>query len=82
METSFNSSSFIQQAGRAARGPERSGLAVLLVEKSVYNADLSKLDVNISFKAEKKPKALKKVVRQSSTYPKATKDYSIQHGVQ
>jgi superfamily II DNA/RNA helicase len=75
-------SSFIQRAGRAARGPERSGLAVLLVEKSVYNADLSKINVNISFEAEGNLKGRKKGVRQSSTYPKATKDYSIQHGVQ
>ena len=38
-------SSFIQRAGRAARG-----LAVFFVEKSVYNVDLSKLNhVDISF---------------------------------
>ncbi|EDR03125.1 uncharacterized protein LACBIDRAFT_307604 [Laccaria bicolor S238N-H82] len=35
-------SSFIQRAGRAARGPG-SGLAVLLVEKSAYNIDLTML---------------------------------------
>jgi superfamily II DNA/RNA helicase len=75
-------SSFVQRAGRAARGPERSGLAVLLVEKSVYNADLSKLNANISLEADGNSKARKRGVRQSSTYPKATKEYAIQHGVQ
>lgn len=33
-------SNFIQRAGRAARGRDRTGLAVLLVEKSAYNVDL------------------------------------------
>lgn len=32
-------SSFVQRAGRAARAAGRTGLAVLLVEKSVYDAD-------------------------------------------
>ncbi|KAF9048056.1 P-loop containing nucleoside triphosphate hydrolase protein [Hymenopellis radicata] len=34
-------SSFWQRAGRAARGPGTTGRAVLLVEKSVYNVDLT-----------------------------------------
>ncbi|OJT02274.1 hypothetical protein TRAPUB_7190, partial [Trametes pubescens] len=33
-------SNFIQRAGRAARGRDRHGLAVLLAEKSAYNVDL------------------------------------------
>ncbi|KAI0651872.1 P-loop containing nucleoside triphosphate hydrolase protein, partial [Trametes meyenii] len=33
-------SNFIQRAGRAARGRDRQGLAVLLVEKSAYNTTL------------------------------------------
>lgn len=33
-------SNFIQRAGRAARGRGRTGLAVLLVEKSAYNMDI------------------------------------------
>ncbi|KAI0349083.1 P-loop containing nucleoside triphosphate hydrolase protein [Trametes cingulata] len=33
-------SNFIQRAGRAARGRDRTGLAILLVEKSAYNTDL------------------------------------------
>jgi len=32
-------SSFVQRAGRAARGSGRTGIAVLLVEKTVYDAD-------------------------------------------
>ncbi|TFK65151.1 P-loop containing nucleoside triphosphate hydrolase protein [Pluteus cervinus] len=36
-------SSFVQRAGRAARAPNRVGLAVLLVEKSAYEVDLSAL---------------------------------------
>ena len=73
-------SSFVQQAGRAARGHGRAGLAVLLVEKAVYEADLSQL-------VEEEParvnssKSKSKGVRQSTTYPKAPKGYSVQHGV-
>ncbi|EJF62115.1 P-loop containing nucleoside triphosphate hydrolase protein, partial [Dichomitus squalens LYAD-421 SS1] len=33
-------SHFIQRAGRAARGPGRMGVAILLVERSAYNTDL------------------------------------------
>jgi len=65
----------VQRAGRAGRDPKRTGLAVLLVEKSVYEADLTKLDEALSGHK-------KKSVRQSSTYPKAPKGYAIQHGVQ
>ena len=68
-------STFVQRAGRAARGAERIGIAVLLVEKSVYEADLSRLEEAVSMSATKK-----KCVRQSSTYPKATKQYAADHG--
>ena len=71
-------STFVQRAGRAARGPGRTGLAVLLVEKSIYEADLSRLES--AFEVGKKPKK-NKGVRQSSTYPKATKQYAISHGL-
>lgn len=70
-------STFVQRAGRAARDPKRTGLAVLLVERSVYEADLSKLDA-ACVGSERKLKG----IRQSSTYPKAPKGYAIQHGVQ
>jgi superfamily II DNA helicase RecQ len=68
-------STFVQRAGRAGRDPKRTGLAVLLVEKSVYEADLTRLDEASSGKK-------KKSVRQSSTYPKAPKGYALRHGVQ
>ena len=71
-------SSFVQRAGRAARGHGRTGLAVLLVEKSAYEADLSGLSDETAVSATK---SKSKGVRQSSTYPKATKDYAIMHGV-
>jgi superfamily II DNA helicase RecQ len=70
-------STFVQRAGRAGRGPGREGLAVLLAEKSVYEADLSRLE---SFEGTK-TKTKSKGVRQSSTYPKATKQYAISHGL-
>ncbi|KIJ91905.1 hypothetical protein K443DRAFT_135401 [Laccaria amethystina LaAM-08-1] len=59
----------------AGRDPKRTSLAVLLVEKSVYEADLMKLDEALSDNK-------KKQVRQSSTYPKAPKGYAIRHGIQ
>ena len=68
-------STFVQRAGRAGRDPKRTGLAVLLVEKSVYEANLTRLD-------EASSGHKKKSVRQSSTYPKAPKGYAIQHNVQ
>ncbi|KLO09018.1 P-loop containing nucleoside triphosphate hydrolase protein [Schizopora paradoxa] len=37
-------SSFIQRAGRAARGPDRTGIAVLLAEPSAYTLDTSPPD--------------------------------------
>ena len=49
----------------------------MLVEKSAYEADLSKLQQAVSEEEGKK----KKKVRQSSTYPKASKEYVIRHGV-
>lgn len=70
-------STFVQRAGRAGRGPGREGLAVLLVEKSVYEADLSQLE---SFEGTK-TKTKSKGVRQSSTYPKANKQYAITRGL-
>jgi superfamily II DNA/RNA helicase len=69
-------SSFVQRAGRAARGSGRNGLAVLLVEKTIYEADLDS-----PHQHDQKSKG-KKTIRQSSSYPKAkTKDYAIKHGV-
>ncbi|EDR07545.1 uncharacterized protein LACBIDRAFT_298548 [Laccaria bicolor S238N-H82] len=69
-------SAFVQRAGRAAHMPGQTGLAVLLVEKSIYNADLDK-----GGQDKQKTKG-KKTIRQSSNYPKAkTKEYVIKCGV-
>ncbi|KAF9556931.1 P-loop containing nucleoside triphosphate hydrolase protein [Agrocybe pediades] len=69
-------SAFVQRAGRAARDPKRTGIAVLLVEKTVFDADLS----NISESNAKN--ITQKGVQQSTAYPKAPKGYAIKHGVQ
>ena len=67
-------SSFVQRAGRAARAAGRTGFAVLLVEKSVYEANLDN--------PQDENKKGKKSIRQSAAYSKAkTKDYAIKHGV-
>ena len=67
-------STSVQRAGRAGRDPKRTGLAVLPVEKSVYKADLTRLDKALSDNKKKR-------VRQSSTYAKAPKGYAIRHGM-
>ncbi|KAH6899240.1 P-loop containing nucleoside triphosphate hydrolase protein, partial [Coprinopsis sp. MPI-PUGE-AT-0042] len=77
-------SAFVQRAGRTARGAGRNGLAVLLVQPSVYEADLFKwAELAKDEKgSEKEKKKKKKSIRQSTTYPKAPKGYSKQRGVE
>jgi len=70
-------STFVQWAGRAGRGPGHEGLAVLLVERSMYKANLSRLESLEGTKTKTKSKG----VQQSSTYPKATKQYAISCGL-
>jgi hypothetical protein len=53
----------------------------LLAEKSIYDADLSDLEKVADNETFAKGKGQKKSVRQSSKYPKATKEYVIAHGV-
>jgi hypothetical protein len=53
----------------------------LLAEKSIYDADLSDLAKAANNETSAKGKGKKKGVRQSSEYPKATKEYAIAHGV-
>ncbi|KAF6759687.1 P-loop containing nucleoside triphosphate hydrolase protein [Ephemerocybe angulata] len=69
--------SFVQRAGRAARGSGRTGLAVLLVEKS--SSDVSREVENEG----KKKKSRKSKVREASTYPKpkSPKEYAELRGV-
>ncbi|OSD06262.1 P-loop containing nucleoside triphosphate hydrolase protein [Trametes coccinea BRFM310] len=74
-------SNFVQHARRAARSPSRTGLAVLLVEKSIYSIDLRRSDsasgpgnsrTNVVGKSKlKAPKAA------SCPLPK---DYALLHG--
>jgi superfamily II DNA/RNA helicase len=69
-------SAFVQRAGHAARASGQTGLAVLLLEKSIYDADLDK-----GCQDEQKTK-VKKTIRQSSNYPKVKmKKYAIKRGV-
>ena len=69
-------SSFVQRAGRAARARNRTGLAVLLVEKSVYDFDISGANGQ-----QKKGKGKQKGVRQTLDYPKGKKGHAFNHGV-
>ena len=70
-------SSFVQRAGRAARGYGRSGLAVLLVEKSAYDVDLTEPQGQ-----KGKPKIKKANVREPTNYTKSKdKNYAINRGV-
>lgn len=67
----------MQRAGRAARGPGRTGLAVLLVEESVYEMDLTEA-VNQNQKTTKKRGG----VREATDYPKSKDpNYAVKHGV-
>lgn len=71
-------SSFVQRAGRAARGEGRTGLAVLLVEKSVYKFDLQAFQDQRANASGKK----KGNVREATEYPKSKdKEYAVKHGV-
>ncbi|KAJ3516531.1 hypothetical protein NMY22_g14185 [Coprinellus aureogranulatus] len=78
-------SSFVQRAGRAARGRNRTGLAVLLVEKSVYDSDVLRYmeeereDTEVDGSKKRKTRG----VRQATAYPKATKEskYAEKRGV-
>jgi superfamily II DNA/RNA helicase len=73
-------SSFVQRAGRAARGSGRIGIAVLLVEKTTYEADLFKL---VEGNADEQGKLKRKLtVRQSSSYSRSKdKQYAVDRGV-
>ena len=73
-------SSFVQRAGRAARGYGRTGLAVLLAEKSTYEADLSKVNTELSGAQNKRNRTIRGV-QAAPKYEKASKQYAIDHGV-
>ena len=63
-------SSFVQRAGRAARGSGRSGVAVLLVEPSIYQADLLQAYMRQNT-VEKKGKP-SRGIRENPNYPKSS----------
>ncbi|KAL0959483.1 hypothetical protein HGRIS_011198 [Hohenbuehelia grisea] len=67
-------SAFIQREGRAARGADCEGIAILLVEKSAYNIIISEA-TNHSQKASQ-------ANAEGSKTAKAAKEYAKAHGVQ
>jgi hypothetical protein len=70
--------SFVQRAGHAARASDRTGLAVLLVEKSVYGLDLMQEPKSDSPGSKSRGKSL----WSASSYSKVkVKDYAVIHGV-
>ncbi|KAJ3572855.1 hypothetical protein NP233_g2794 [Leucocoprinus birnbaumii] len=73
-------SAFVQRAGRAARSPEFSGTAILLAERTVYKSSLEEVGKEEAGKGGQV--TAKRGVRQSTTYPKASNDYALQHGIQ
>ncbi|KAL1707087.1 P-loop containing nucleoside triphosphate hydrolase protein [Schizophyllum commune] len=71
-------SSFVQRAGRAARGRDRVGLAVLLVEPSAFLVDLSQAAPPDDVEAGSKGKKHKKTRR---NHGKRTKKAAIARGL-
>ncbi|KAH9949019.1 P-loop containing nucleoside triphosphate hydrolase protein [Amylocystis lapponica] len=89
-------SNYVQRAGRAARGPGRTGLAVLLVERSTFspaaNTDNTNSPLTMSRASKTKGKQKAQASKQSSdskiaakesskTKAKANKEYAQAHGV-
>lgn len=70
---------FVQRAGRAARAPGRTGLAVLLVEKSAYGKVVGVADPETepNTKGHKRGSTKKAPVNAKG----GGKGYSVQHGV-
>lgn len=73
-------SHFIQRAGRAARGRGRTGLAVLLVERTAYTINIcttpnaTKLSRKVKVNGSSKPK-------KSAAEIKRGKQYAVAHGL-
>lgn len=80
-------SHWIQRAGRAARGPGRTGIAVLLIERSVYNVDLLNNGSQNSSSKPAKPKTKKTQVPDTTSEPtvkhepKLVREYALAHGL-
>ncbi|KAI0365875.1 P-loop containing nucleoside triphosphate hydrolase protein [Pilatotrama ljubarskyi] len=80
-------SNFIQRAGRAARGRNRTGLAILLVEKSAYSTDLMSGKGNTKDAKRRKGSAIKMSAAATNGLsegvkndPKETREYAKAHG--
>ncbi|PIL28981.1 transporter [Ganoderma sinense ZZ0214-1] len=74
-------SQFIQRAGRAARGPGQTGVAILLVEKSAYNIDIVSAPApSIDSKKTKKPDG-SGPPRAGRADAKQVREYAIAHGL-
>ncbi|KAI0083575.1 P-loop containing nucleoside triphosphate hydrolase protein [Irpex rosettiformis] len=69
-------SNFIQRAGRAARGQDREGLAVLLVEPSAYAIVLMSTDAKALAVQTRKAK-----VKRTATEKALSKEWALTHGV-
>lgn len=70
-------SSFVQCAGQAAQGPDKTGLAVLLVKKSAYDVDLKE-----TMRLQEEKPSKKKTICTATDHPKSMdKNYAINHGV-
>ncbi|KAH9840189.1 P-loop containing nucleoside triphosphate hydrolase protein [Rhodofomes roseus] len=90
-------SNFVQRAGRVARGRGRSGLAVLIVERSAYSIDLTfatgpatgrgqtdavtQRDLPLGGKVKSVVRGRKKKNLNSAPQAKAPKQYADAHGV-
>lgn len=71
-------SSFIQRAGRAARGQDRTGVAVLLAESSAYSVDL--LSSASNGQTSKKKRGARQSKAPSAPGRKLPKNYAKLHG--
>jgi hypothetical protein len=73
---------FVQHAGRAARGSGRIGLAVLLVEQSVYQADLLQAYLGQNEGRNAKGKTKTQGIHENPNYPKSPeKGYAQSRGL-
>ncbi|KAI0814764.1 P-loop containing nucleoside triphosphate hydrolase protein [Irpex lacteus] len=69
-------SNFVQRAGRAARGQDQVGLAVLLVEPSAYAVALTSVDALHKAKQARKAK-----VKKTAAEKAVVKEWAVMHGV-
>ncbi len=73
-------SNWVQRAGRVARGRDRQGIAVLLVERSVYSTNLETRKDKAT-KVTPKTKSKPGSPAQKPATKKETKEYAVAHGL-